>query len=398
MALREIEQLTDAELAPQLEALYYLGWAENYLERYDEAIEHADRGIAIARATGEGRLLVPLMLVKPYAFEMVGRLSEALELCETAVEATRPSANSHYLFWALSELGFALYHVGDLDAVIETCEESARVGGRLVGGTMPAGGGGPGWMLAAAQFELGELDRGFETMRALGGGELHQAIPVERCFYWETLAIAELARGRTDEADAYARRAEEHAAQLGLGIPAATSARARAAVLLHAGEALEAARVAEGAQAAAAGVGALLQAAFARTLQGRALVVAGERERAIEALRDAESDFDRFGCLRERDAARRELRKLGARAERRGPATAEDSGVAALTKRELEIATLVTDRKTNREIASELFLSGKTIESHMRNIFVKLGASSRVEVARTLERERRAQEGSGGGG
>ena len=194
VALREVEQLTDAELAPQLEALYYLGWAENYLERYDAAIEHADRGIAIARATGEGRLLVPLMLVKGYPFEMVGRLSEAVELCETAVEATRSSANTHYLFWALAELGFALYHVGDLDAVIEVCEESARVGGRLVGGTMPAGGGGPGWMLAAAQFELGELDRGFEIMEALGGGDLDRAIPVERCFYWESLALAELAR------------------------------------------------------------------------------------------------------------------------------------------------------------------------------------------------------------
>jgi DNA-binding NarL/FixJ family response regulator len=53
----------------------------------------------------------------------------------------------------------------------------------------------------------------------------------------------------------------------------------------------------------------------------------------------------------------------------------------------------VTDRKTNREIAAELFLSGKTIESHLRNVFVKLGASSRVEVARTVERDRRERDG-----
>ncbi len=50
----------------------------------------------------------------------------------------------------------------------------------------------------------------------------------------------------------------------------------------------------------------------------------------------------------------------------------------------------MTDRKTNREIAGELFLSDKTVESHLRNIFVKLGASSRVEVARAVERERGA--------
>jgi DNA-binding NarL/FixJ family response regulator len=93
--------------------------------------------------------------------------------------------------------------------------------------------------------------------------------------------------------------------------------------------------------------------------------------------------------VRFRDEMRRELRKLGARAEVRGPATADDSGLASLTKREREIAELITDRLTNPQIASKLFLSKKTVESHIRNLFVKLGASSRVEVARIVERERR---------
>jgi DNA-binding NarL/FixJ family response regulator len=97
-------------------------------------------------------------------------------------------------------------------------------------------------------------------------------------------------------------------------------------------------------------------------------------------------------ALRVRDEMRRELRRLGARAEPRGPASPGESGVAALTRRELEIASLVTDRRTNREIAAALFLSEKTVESHMRNIFMKLGASSRVQVARAVERDRRERE------
>ena len=60
----------------------------------------------------------------------------------------------------------------------------------------------------------------------------------------------------------------------------------------------------------------------------------------------------------------------------------------SLTKRELEIAELITDRLTNPEIADKLFLSKKTIESHIRNLFLKLNASSRVEVARIVERDR----------
>ena len=70
----------------------------------------------------------------------------------------------------------------------------------------------------------------------------------------------------------------------------------------------------------------------------------------------------------------------------------DSSGIASLTKRELEVAELITDRLTNPQIADKLFLSKKTIESHVRNLFVKLGASSRVEVARAIERDRRERE------
>ena len=49
------------------------------------------------------------------------------------------------------------------------------------------------------------------------------------------------------------------------------------------------------------------------------------------------------------------------------------------------MARLVVDRKTNPEIAAELFLSKKTVETHLRNIFRKIDVSSRVELARAVE-------------
>ncbi len=392
-ALAQVDRLSDAELAPRLEALYYLGWAENYLEHYEEAIAHVDRGIAIARAAGEGRLLVPMMLVKGFPFEMQGRMAEAVELCETAIEAARLAANPHYLFWALFELGWAHYYSGELDAAIAAGEESARVGGRLAGGTMPSAGGGPGWQIACARFEAGDVERAREEMHALGSDELEHKIPVERCFDWETLALVELSTGNVDSADGYARRAEENAAQLGLRVPSAVAGRARAAVLLAEGNPLEAAQAARTSAEHAGAVGASLQAAFSHGLAGRALAAAGERTDAIAALREAEAVTDRCGSVRFRDEMRRDLRKLGARAEVRGPAASDESGMASLTKRELEIAELVTDRLTNPQIADKLFLSKKTVESHIRNLFVKLGASSRVEVARIVERDRRERTG-----
>ena len=50
------------------------------------------------------------------------------------------------------------------------------------------------------------------------------------------------------------------------------------------------------------------------------------------------------------------------------------------------MARLVADRKTNPQIAAELFLSQKTVETHLRNIFRKVDVSSRVGLARAIER------------
>lgn len=384
----EVDGLSDAELAPRLEALYHLAWAETYLERYEDAVAHAERGIAIARAFGEGRLLVPLSLARNFPFEMQGRLREAMALCEAALEAAQLSASPHELYRALFELGWTRYYAGDLDGALAAHEESSRVDPRLAGGTIPNGGGGPGWGLGVAWLESGEVERARELLLQLGGEDVARTMPVERCFDWESLTLVELAAGDVEAAESYARRAEEDAAQLGLSLPRSLAGRARAAVLLARGDHLEAARVAHESAEAAGAVGARLQAAFSRSLEGRALTVAGERLEAIAVLRAAEQDLDACGSVRVRDQMRRELRRLGARAEPRGPAGPDDSGVHALSKRELEIASLVTDRLTNREIAAALFLSDKTVESHMRNIFRKLGVSSRVEVARAVERDR----------
>ena len=325
-----------------------------------------------------------MALAKGYPFELQGRLAEATDVCESAVEATRLADNPQYLFWALSELAWAHYYTGNLDAAIDACEESARIGKRMAGGTMPASGGGPGWALGCALFEAGEVERAHEIMHSLGPDDLPHKIPVEKCFDWEILALVELALGHLEAAEGYVVRAEENAAKLGaLHLPEALALRARAALLLAPGEPLEAAELALESAEMADAIGAALVAGYSREPRGPRPGRGGRtRARDLRAARRPSASSTASAPMRVRDEMRRELRKLGARAETRGPATGEDSGIEALTKRELEIADLVTDRMTNKEIAAELFLSEKTIESHIRNIFIKLGASSRVEVAR----------------
>jgi DNA-binding NarL/FixJ family response regulator len=58
-----------------------------------------------------------------------------------------------------------------------------------------------------------------------------------------------------------------------------------------------------------------------------------------------------------------------------------------LTPRETEVARLLVDGKTNPEIAADLFISERTVQSHVANIMAKLGVNSRTAVAARVVRD-----------
>jgi len=226
-----------------------------------------------------------------------------------------------------------------------------------------------------------------------GGAELPLIPSAWRTHFLELLTRCWLALGRLDEASRAAAAAETCAATFGLGLAAALADRAVAAVALESHDLATATQRALASAKAADEVGVPVEAALSRTLAGRALGRAGNGKRAATELARAAKVLHACGALGYRDQAEQELRQLGHRVHRRTrPGKANGVGVELLTERELQIARLVVDRQTNPEIAAGLFLSKKTIESHIHNMFHKLGVGSRVELARVIEQADRTRQ------
>ncbi len=102
---------------------------------------------------------------------------------------------------------------------------------------------------------------------------------------------------------------------------------------------------------------------------------------ARAVLQPALDTFVRLGAQPWADAAADELAASGATVAR-----PDQNPVSRLTPRELQIARLLTAGRTTREAAGALFLSPKTVEYHLRNIYTKLGIASRAQLADQLER------------
>ena len=89
--------------------------------------------------------------------------------------------------------------------------------------------------------------------------------------------------------------------------------------------------------------------------------------------------FDAIGASSWADHARSELRASGERSRRRVPEARDQ-----LTAQELQIAQLAADGLSNREIGQRLYLSHRTIGTHLYRVFPKLGITSRVELGSAL--------------
>jgi DNA-binding CsgD family transcriptional regulator len=175
-----------------------------------------------------------------------------------------------------------------------------------------------------------------------------------------------LATGELEQPREACAELEEVAAAVGMETLHAAAAHARGAVRLAEGDARGALPCLHRAAELWQRVGSPYAVARARVLLAQACRDFGDRAGAELELEAGRAVFERLGAVQD---------LKGLEASNEGPPPRASHG---LTERELEVLRLVASGKTNKSIAAALFLSAKTIERHVSNVFVKLGVPSRA--------------------
>jgi DNA-binding CsgD family transcriptional regulator len=299
-----------------------------------------------------------------------GMIADAATDARTAIEVARTHAFLPAVPLMIWWIVKALIERGELDAAeheLELSGMTAEVPDQLSWTSV---------LHCRAQLKLaqGKSEGALEDFREIARREARSETSF---FTWDSdLAVALASLGEEDEARGLAERGLESAHRWGT---AGRIGHATRALGLAAGgeDGLEYLRDAVD---LLRGSPATLEYMRALTDYGAALRRAGRRTDAREPLRETLALARPRGALA---IARRAHEELEATGEKLRPLVV--AGVESLTPSERRIAGLAADGLTNREIAQTLFLSVKTVESHLRGAFRKLDVHSREELPRALE-------------
>lgn len=385
--------------------------AERFADADASMFARLCRGYTLVREgqAAEGMVLLDEVMVSVTADEVAPMLAgiaycQVIALCQAVFDLRRAREWTVALTrWCAAQpdlvpfRGNCLVHrceIFQLQGAWADAQESARQACELLAGP-------PAWdALGSAHYQLAEIQRlrgelveaeesyrraslagrdpepGMSLLR-LAQGRVDLALPaIQRALdegqdpvarsrllpaYVEVMLEAEDVRAARMAADEFTGIA----AQLAAAYPNALAAEASGAVRLAEGDPRAALATLRDAHRLWRELGAPLQAARVRLLIGVACRELGDGA-------SAELEFE---------AARGALAELGARPDlERLARLAGSPRPGGLSKREREVLTLVAAGKTNRAIATELFISEKTVARHVSNIFRKLGLSSRAEA------------------
>ena len=325
----------------------------------------AERYVQLARKTGALGELPLALTQRVYVHLFAGELTAAASLVEEIRTATEASDTVFRTYGAVGLLVLR-GHQAEAGHLIEHSRAELTHRGEGVG--LP--------MLDWAEAVLANGQGRYEDARAaaLRATEHPHALAASN---WGMVELIEAAAraGTPDLADAALRRLVATTATSGTDWALGIAARSRA-LLLDGPDAEDLYREATDRLARSR---MAVDLARAHLLYGEWLRRERRRMDARAELRVAHDLFSDFGMEAFAERARVELQATGERARTRTVDTLDQ-----LTPQEAQIARLVAEGDTNREIAAQLFISPSTVEYHLRKAFRKLDVKSRTQLVRRL--------------
>lgn len=372
-----VDAASDATLLTNLEAVHQLGMTEGILGRFADAERHLARGADLSRRTGQTYMQRDVLTSLANARLRSGHLTGALStLDETArhMESHGGPATQGVIGMLRAEILYWLGRPGDLDEAAASAERAVAI----------AGGSPYAWALTVrcyhAEFVLlnGEAARATRLLLdATGGLELPKLTIWRKPRCCDTLAQAALTTGDRASVEHWARLAESCVEQLPSSGRLGFALRARMRAHAAAGDIERAVRSAREAFADFSIGGERIEAG--RTLfQAASLCLDAGRTEGVDGWLESAADLARqCGSSRMAQEVARQRARLAAPGD--APAT-----LSVLTAREREIADLASTGITSAEIAEALFLSVRTVESHLGRIYRKLDVPNRASLTRAV--------------
>ncbi|GIJ47874.1 transcriptional regulator [Virgisporangium aliadipatigenens] len=383
-----VDGLPDSALVGEREALCMLGWAEMLLERFDDAERHLARGRAIVRRSGQSHSLPHVLLGQCLVLMFTGRIYAALEASQEAEDAALLVGSEHLLGTVLairSPIQVWVSSRGEAGAALANVRRAT---------TLFTGSAVNSWWARTALMLRGhaELTNGdpracVDLVMRAGGTDLTLLGAPLLAQYTEILVGALVKLGDLDEASRRAEQAVAFATRLGLPGQRAHAVRARAVVQAIRGDHAGALAGFDAADALFAAAGKPVEQARTAVYSARSLAALDRLDEGVAALDRSIAQASAGGVIwvyEDLVRVRELLTGTGPAPQRRAAAA---SLLAALTGREREVAVLAADGRSNRQIASRLRLSERTVEAHLANVYRKLGVASRVTLAGLLARE-----------
>ncbi|MFD0200525.1 MULTISPECIES: helix-turn-helix transcriptional regulator [Saccharothrix] len=385
--LRSVIEL--AERVPHPQAKIWGGQAAYTLGDASRAHELATSAVTAAHEHGLTALVPWALVYRALSALLLDQHSAALSAAFEGVHAATAIGQHNAVVDHLTILALVAALRGDTDTAMHRIDAAAeQIAERGLGrsGTFGA------WAFACVDLALDRPADALDRLRlmAAGSGGVHTGIKVLAAPHVVEAAVG---CGRPSTGDRALRRYEKWAGTTGSAARLALSHRCRGLLAdgppadEHFREAIRLHRAS----------GTAMELAKTELFYGHRLRRDRKPRAARDLLREAMHIFQRYDADRWVARARAELRAAGEavgptqadrtadRAANRAAGRSDADPTAGLTPQQAQIARLVAEGATNREVAARLFLSHRTVEHHLRNIFARLEVRSRVELTRMLD-------------